>query len=154
MFTVIAVTAPLAEQIMTTRARNTTPCSREEIEALVQNMGADLFGVTSLDRLDKFDAVKRIRQLYPKIRTALVIGMHYPDDYLIGGADAAMGALERIPLRNTKPTASWAGLRFRFVPGWRTRATSGCQPWTCARQDRRCSTFAAHRQQTLRWIAA
>lgn len=93
MFTVIAVTAPLAEQIMTTRARNTTPCSREEIEALVQNMGADLFGVTSLDRLDKFDAVKRIRQLYPKIRTALVIGMHYPDDYLIGGADAAMGAL-------------------------------------------------------------
>ncbi len=93
MFTVIALTAPLAQQIMTPRARNASPCSREQIEALARKMGADLFGVTPLDRLAHFDAVKRMRQLYPTLRNAIVLGMHYPNGYLDGGADAAIGAL-------------------------------------------------------------
>lgn len=93
MFTVIAVTAPLARQIMTTRARNTASCSRENVETLARKLGANLFGVTSLDRLEKFDAVQRMRQLYPHVRSAIVLGMHYPDGYLTGGKDAAIGAL-------------------------------------------------------------
>ncbi len=93
LFTVVALTSPLPEWTSAQRPAATAACSRPSLETEARAHGTDLFGVTPLERLDQFEAVRSIRRLYPRLKNAVVLGMHYPDGYLAPSADAPTGAL-------------------------------------------------------------
>jgi epoxyqueuosine reductase QueG len=93
LFAAIAVTAPLPEWKMPLATVANATCTRGSLEEEARALGADLFGVTPLDRLGTFAPVTALRRLYPRLTNAIVIGMHYPDGYLRPGSNAPTGAL-------------------------------------------------------------
>ena len=93
LFTVVALTAPLPRTIVKERRPKPAPCTREALEKAARAQGVDLFGVAPLQRLEAFPAVRELQRLYPALRNAVVLGMHYPDGYLAPGPEAPTGAL-------------------------------------------------------------
>lgn len=93
VFAAIAVNAVLPAYVCGTPPAVDKDCSRQGLEKTARDHGADLFGVTPLERLDKFAAVQNLRRLYPRLKNAIVIGMHYPEGYLDECGGAPMDAL-------------------------------------------------------------
>lgn len=93
IFAAILTTAPLPHFVQKAESKSTLKLKRNDLESAAKEQGADMFGVTSLERLDSFPAIKQLREFYPDAKNAIVIGMHYPDSYLKECSGAAMGAL-------------------------------------------------------------
>lgn len=93
VFAAILTTADLPFYVQKPTTDIEDSLERNELESISKAQGADLFGITSLERLSEFSSIKQLKQLYPNAKNAIVIGMHYPDAYLEECKGASMEAL-------------------------------------------------------------